>query len=110
MTVTTLNISTAQRGLLVGVLSIVLFCSFIFLVPDWFLEKPCGDCNSVPENFLAGKGWVDDSGNFAYARPPGQSLTIIGLTKLSEIVYVPRAQVFIAFNILLLSCSASLLF
>ncbi len=102
--------TTKQRGLLIGVFSAIFYSCFLLLAPNSFLEKPCGDCNSLPENFLAGKGWVDDSGNFAHARPPGQPLMIIGLKKLSNILNVAEARVFILFNVLLLSVVAVLLF
>ena len=97
---------TKQRGVAIGILSAIAYFCFLSVAPVSFLEKPCGDCNSLPDNVIAGKGWVDDSGNFADARPPGHPLIIIGLKKLAHVVGFPEADIFILFNVLLLSFAA----
>ena len=101
---------TKQRGVAIGILSAIAYFCFLSVAPVSFLEKPCGDCNSLPDNVIAGKGWVDDSGNFADARPPGHPLIIIGLKQLADVVSVPEADMFILFNVFLLSFSAVLLY
>ena len=92
----------------IGVVSV---CSIVlFVAPSSFLEKPCGDCNSVPENFLAGKGWIDSSGNFASTRPPGHSLIIIGLKKTAEFVGLAEISIYRMFNVLMFASASVLLF
>ncbi len=101
---------TKQRGVAIWILSAVAYFCFLSVAPVSFLEKPCGDCNSLPDNVIAGKGWVDQSGNFADARPPGHPLIIIGLKKLAHVVGFSEADIFILFNVLLLSFAAVLLY
>ena len=103
--------SSTSRHIVIIFLSAISFCSIVLLLaPSSFLEKPCGDCDSVAANFLAGKGWIDDSGNFADARPPGHSLIIIGLKKTSEFTGLTEISIYWLFNVLMLASSSVLLF
>ena len=103
--------SSTSRHIVIIFLSAISFCSIVLLLaPSSFLEKPCGDCDSVAANFLAGKGWIDDSGNFADARPPGHSLIIIGLKKTSEFTGLAEISIDRLFNVLMLASSSVLLF
>jgi len=102
--------NTKQRGMAIWIFSAIAYFCFLSVAPVSFLEKPCGDCNSLPDNVLAGKGWVNESGNFADARPPGHPLIIIGLKKLADIVSFPEADIFIFFNVFMLSFAAVLLY
>ena len=98
-----------QIAKLIG-FTVVFYIVVLLIAPAAFLDKPCGDCNSVPDNFLAGYGWVDDSGNFADARPPGHALIIIGLKSIASYIGAKEILIFRIFNVLTLTASAVILF
>jgi len=94
----------------------VFVCAAFFLwAPDSVLNKPCGDCYGggyvqVAKNFLEGKGWTDNNGAFATARPPGHSLIIAALVTISQWTDYPEIYIFRVFNTLMLTLSSILLF
>ena len=77
----------------------VFVCAAFFLwAPDSVLNKPCGDCYGggyvqVAKNFLEGKGWTDNNGAFATARPPGHSLIIAALVTISQWTDYPEIYI-----------------
>ena len=94
----------------------VFVCAAFFLwAPDSVLNKPCGDCYGggyvqVAKNFLEGKGWTDNNGAFATARPPGHSLIIVVLLTISQWTDYPEIYIFWIFNTSMLALSSILLF
>lgn len=111
----TIPIPAARFGLSTYLLTIflvamVFYSAFFIVVPDEFLQKPCGDCGSVHENFLSGLGWVDSSGNFAATRPPFGVLIRIGLKASAIFFGMPEKLLIQFFNIIVMSLSAVVLY
>ncbi len=95
--------------------TVFVCAAFFLLAPDSVLNKPCGDCYGggyvqVAKNFLEGKGWTDNNGAYAIARPPGHSLIIAGLITISQWIDYPETHIFRVFNSLMLALSSILLF
>ena len=96
--------------LTIFLVAMVFYSAFFIVVPDEFLQKPCGDCGSVHENFLSGLGWVDSSGNFAATRPPFGVLIRIGLKASAIFFGMPEKLLIQFFNIIVMSLSAVVLY
>jgi hypothetical protein len=96
--------------LTIFLVAIVFYSAFFLVAPDGFLQKPCGDCGSVHENFLSGYGWVDSSGNFASTRPPVGVLIRIGLKSTAVFFGMPEKLLIQFFNIIVMSLSAVVLY
>lgn len=96
--------------LTIFLVAIAFYSAFFIAAPDEFLQKPCGDCSSVHDNFLLGLGWVDSSGNFASTRPPFGILIRIGLKASAIFFGMPEKLMIQFFNIVVMSLSAVVLY
>ena len=102
-----------KQSLIVFGLSMLVCLCFLKWAPTNLLEKPCGDCEdgyiAVAKNFTNGFGWVDNNHDFSIIRPPGHSLILAGLIKISQKLVFPEQTIYRIFNSLMLSLSAVLI-
>jgi hypothetical protein len=88
--------------------------SFLAILPAKYRTNESVDYltfyKPVAENILAGKGLVDDNGNFASFYPPGFPLVIAFVTGTSHILNVDSSQGINVFEVISMAVSALLVF